>query len=65
MQGTSAGNCLGLVLLGVFIAHVLELCGVSALAFAVGCLYADLTSAPILRGGMVRWLVDKYTRRKT
>ena len=54
----------GLVLLGVFIAIVLELCGVSALAFAVGVYLPISTSAPVYVGGMVRWLVDRYTRRK-
>jgi putative OPT family oligopeptide transporter len=54
----------GLVLLGVFIAIVLELCGVSALAFAVGVYLPISTSAPIFVGGMVRWLVDRYTHRK-
>src|SRR3984893_28869 len=54
----------GLVLLGVFIAIVLELSGVSALAFAVGVYLPISTSAPIYVGGMVRWLVDSYTRRK-
>ena len=54
----------GLVLLGVFIAIVLELCGVSALAFAVGVYLPISTSAPVFVGGMVRWLVDRYTKRK-
>jgi len=54
----------GLVLLGVFIAIVLELCGIPSLAFAVGVYLPLSTSAPIYVGGMVRWLVDKYTRRK-
>jgi putative OPT family oligopeptide transporter len=54
----------GLVLLGAFIAIVLELCGVSALAFAVGVYLPISTSAPVYVGGMVRWLVDRYTRRK-
>ena len=54
----------GLVLLGVFIAIVLELSGVSSLAFAVGVYLPISTSAPIYVGGMVRWLVDKHTRRK-
>ena len=54
----------GLVLLGVFIAIVLELSGVSALAFAVGVYLPISSSAPIYVGGIVRWLVDKYTRRK-
>ena len=54
----------GLVLLGVFIAIVLELSGVSALAFAVGVYLPISTSAPVFVGGMVRWLVDRYTRQK-
>src|SRR5437588_7353584 len=54
----------GLVLLGVFIAVVLELSGVSALAFAVGVYLPISTSAPVYVGGMMRWLVDRYTRRK-
>ncbi|MFL6539792.1 MAG: OPT family oligopeptide transporter [Chthoniobacterales bacterium] len=54
----------GLVLLGGFIAIALELSGVSALAFAVGVYLPISTSAPIYVGGMVRWLVDHYTRRK-
>jgi hypothetical protein len=54
----------GLVLLGVFIAIVLELAGVSSLAFAVGVYLPIATTTPIFVGGAVRWLVDKYTRRK-
>ncbi len=54
----------GLVLLGVFISIVLELCGVSALAFAVGVYLPISTSAPVWVGGLIRLLVDKYTRRK-
>jgi putative OPT family oligopeptide transporter len=54
----------GLVLLGVFIAIVLELCGVSALAFAVGVYLPISTSAPVFVGGMIRWLVDRYTKQK-
>ena len=54
----------GLVLLGVMIAIVLELSGIPSLAFAVGVYLAISTSAPIFVGGMVRWLIDKYTRRR-
>jgi putative OPT family oligopeptide transporter len=54
----------GLVLLGVFIAIVLELAGIPSLAFAVGVYLPLSTSSPIFVGGMIRWLVDKYTRRK-
>ena len=54
----------GLVLLGVMITIVLELSGVPSLAFAVGVYLPISTSAPIFVGGVVRWLVDKYLRRK-
>jgi putative OPT family oligopeptide transporter len=54
----------GLVLLGVFIAIVLELAGIPSLAFAVGVYLPISTSAPIFVGGMVRLAIDKYTKRK-
>jgi putative OPT family oligopeptide transporter len=54
----------GLVLLGVFIAIVLELSGIPSLAFAVGVYLPISTSAPIFVGGMVRLGVDKYLRGK-
>lgn len=52
----------GLVLLGVFISIVLELCGVSALPFAVGVYLPLSSSAPIFAGGLARYLVDKKVR---
>ncbi|RKG49276.1 oligopeptide transporter, OPT family [Corallococcus sp. AB011P] len=48
-----------LVLLGVFISLMLELCGVSSLPFAVGVYLPISSSAPIFVGGIVRFLVDK------
>jgi putative OPT family oligopeptide transporter len=54
----------GLVLLGVFISIVLELCGIPSLAFAVGVYLPISTSAPVWVGGLIRGLVDNYTRRK-
>jgi putative OPT family oligopeptide transporter len=54
----------GLVLLGVMIAIALEFCGISSLAFAVGVYLPIDASAPIFVGGMVRWSVDKYLRRR-
>ena len=53
-----------LVLLGVMIALVLEMSGVPSLAFAVGVYLPLSSSSPIWVGGMIRWLVDAYTRRK-
>ena len=54
----------GLVLLGVMIAVVLELCGISSLAFAVGVYLPIAASAPIFVGGMVRWAVDRHLKQK-
>ncbi len=54
----------GLVLLGVMIAVVLEMSGIPSLAFAVGVYLPLSSSTPILVGGAVRWLVDKYTKTK-
>ncbi len=54
----------GLVLIGAMIAIVLELTGAPALAFAVGLYLPIATSAPIFVGGMVRYAVDIYLKRK-
>lgn len=54
----------GLVLLGVMIAVVLEMAGIPSLAFAVGVYLPLSSSSPIFVGGLVRWLVDKYLRRR-
>ena len=48
-----------LVLLGVALAIMLELAGVSALPFAVGVYLPISTSAPLFAGGVVRWWVDR------
>jgi putative OPT family oligopeptide transporter len=53
-----------LVLLGVMIAIVLEMSGIPSLAFAVGVYLPLASSSPIFIGGMIRWLVDKYVRKK-
>ncbi len=54
----------GLVILGVMISIVLELAGISSLAFAVGLYLPIAVSAPIFVGGMVRWGVDKTIFKK-
>ena len=43
---------------------VLELCGVSSLAFAVGVYLPISSSAPLFVGGLVRWLVDAIRRHE-
>jgi putative OPT family oligopeptide transporter len=51
----------GLVLVGIFIAVTLELCGIRSLSFAVGLYLPIATTAPIFAGGMVRWWVERKT----
>src|SRR5262245_45291991 len=51
----------GLVLVGVFIAVTLELCGVRSLSFAVGSYLPIATTAPIFVGGLVRAYVERKT----
>jgi len=53
-----------LVLLGVTIAVVMQMSFLPALAFAVGVYLPLSASTPIFVGGMVRWLVDRRTRRQ-
>jgi uncharacterized oligopeptide transporter (OPT) family protein len=53
-----------LVLLGAMIAIVLEMSGIPSLAFAVGVYLPLSSSSPILFGGMVRWLVDRWIAKK-
>ncbi|MCL2313684.1 MAG: oligopeptide transporter, OPT family [Proteobacteria bacterium] len=53
-----------LVLIGIFIALMLELCGVPSLPFAVGVYLPISTTAPIFVGGIVRWAADKWRREK-
>ena len=51
----------GLVLVGVFVAITLELCGIHSLSFAVGAYLPIATTAPIFVGGLVRWWVEYST----
>jgi hypothetical protein len=52
-----------LVLIGVALALMMELVGVSSLPFAVGLYLPISTSTPIFVGGVIRMIVDK--KRKT
>lgn len=54
----------GLVLTGVVIAVLLEMCKVPSLAFAVGLYLPLSSSAPIFAGGIIRLLVDWHIKRK-
>jgi hypothetical protein len=52
-----------LVLIGVAIALMMELCGVPSLPFAVGAYLPLSTSTSIAAGGLVRRLADRRARR--
>jgi putative OPT family oligopeptide transporter len=54
----------GLVLIGVMIAVVLELSSIPSLAFAVGVYLPLSSTSPILIGGIIRWLVDRWIAKK-
>jgi putative OPT family oligopeptide transporter len=51
----------GLVLVGMAISVVVELCGIRSLSFAVGAYLPLSTTAPIFIGGMVKALVDRMS----
>ncbi len=60
IDGTLGGTLpWGLVLIGVFLALMMELVGVSSLPFAVGLYLPISTSGGVFVGGIVRWLVDR------
>lgn len=52
------------VLVGVFIAVVIELCGIKALSFAIGIYLPLSTTFPIFIGGAIKGAVDWRTKRK-
>ena len=55
----------GLVLIGVFLALMMELCGVASLPFAVGAYLPIATSVPIMVGGLIRHVVDRRNKAKS
>lgn len=52
------------VIVGVFIAITLELCGIKALAFAIGLYLPLSTTLPIFAGGAVKGYIDWRAERK-
>ncbi len=52
------------VLVGVFIAIFIELCGINALSFAVGVYLPMSTTLPIFIGGAIRGLADWKSKKK-
>lgn len=55
----------GLVLLGVALALVMELCGIASLPFAVGVYLPMFVSMPIFFGGLARWGVDRVHAKRS
>lgn len=54
----------GFIFVGGALALVVQLCGVSGLAWAVGAYLPISTTFPIFVGGSMRWLADKIRRGK-
>ncbi|MDX1942248.1 MAG: oligopeptide transporter, OPT family [Saprospiraceae bacterium] len=52
----------GLVIAGMALSAVIELCGVSSLAFAVGAYLPLSTTSPIFVGGLIKWFVDRKNK---
>src|SRR5204862_14175 len=52
------------VLVGVFLAITVELCGVKSLSFAVGAYLPLSTTLPIFAGGAVKGIVEMFKRKK-
>ncbi|MCL5288204.1 MAG: OPT/YSL family transporter, partial [Acidobacteria bacterium] len=52
-----------LVLLGVFLVIAIELLGIRSLSFAVGSYLSIATTLAIFTGGVVRWLVERGTKK--
>ena len=52
------------VLVGVFLAITMELCGVKSLSFAVGAYLPLSTTLPIFAGGAIKGLVDWRAKKK-
>ncbi len=52
------------VMVGIFIAVVLELCKINALSFAVGTYLPLATTLPIFAGGFIRGVADKRLKKQ-
>jgi putative OPT family oligopeptide transporter len=51
------------VFVGMFLAFVMELCGIKSLSFAVGAYLPLSTTLPIFIGGAIKGMVDSYKRK--
>jgi uncharacterized oligopeptide transporter (OPT) family protein len=52
------------VIVGVFVAVTLELCGIKALAFAIGLYLPLATTLPIFAGGAIKGYIDWRAERR-
>lgn len=52
------------VMVGAFLALVMELCGVRSLSFAIGVYLPLSTTLPIFLGGVIRGIVDSVKKRR-
>ena len=52
------------VFVGIFVAIVMELCGIKSLSFAVGAYLPLSTTLPIFIGGAIKGIVDNKKREK-
>ncbi|MDP4148535.1 MAG: oligopeptide transporter, OPT family [Bacteroidota bacterium] len=65
INGIQTGNLdWNFVLAGVFLAFVMELCGVRALSFAIGVYLPISTTLPIFIGGAIRGMVDRLKKKR-
>jgi len=52
------------IFVGIFVAVVMELCGIKSLSFAVGAYLPLSTTLPIFIGGAIKGLVERYEKKK-
>jgi len=52
------------IFVGMFIAIVMELCGIKSLSFAVGAYLPFSTTLPIFIGGAIKGVVEHYEKKK-
>ncbi|PTX59117.1 putative OPT family oligopeptide transporter [Melghirimyces profundicolus] len=63
IEGLMAGNLpWDLIFLGAATAVVIEFLGLNSLVVAVGLYLPVHISAPVMIGGVVRWLIDRFTK---
>src|SRR5688572_29392879 len=63
-QGSEQGLDWQFIFVGIFLAVVMELCGIKSLSFAVGVYLPLSTTLPIFIGGAIKGLVDRREKKK-